>query len=74
MIQDKHDKSLLKERRFKKDTLPSSQILKEKFSFGGSLLSPEASDPAHQHPGSLNTLLVQHCVLIPQSCLLLFKR
>lgn len=74
MIQDKHDKSLLKERRSEKDTLPPGQNLEEKFSFGGSLLSPEASDPAHQYPGSLNTLLVQHCVVIPQSHLLLFKR
>lgn len=56
MIQDKHDKSLLKDRWSKKDTLPPGQILEEKFSFGGSFLSPEASDPAHQYPGSLNSV------------------
>lgn len=63
-----------RERGAKKDPLPSGQTLEEKFSFGGILLSPETSNPAHQCLGSLNTLLVQCCMGIAQSHLLLFKR
>lgn len=43
-IQDKHDKSLLKGRGAKKDTLPSVQIAEEKLFFGECLLRPEVSD------------------------------